>query len=400
MAPRPRLLVLASTYPRWTRDPEPAFVHELSRRLTARFDVTVLCPHAPGAGAIEMLDGVSVHRYRYAPAALETLVQDGGIVANLRRAPWKWLLVPLFLAGQAWTAVRLVRRLRPAVLHAHWIVPQGIVAALLSALLPAFPPFVITVHGGDLHTLNRGPLRGLKRWILARAAAVTVVSRAMVAAVEALGVPAAKISVLPMGADWAGRFTPDAATPRAAHELLFVGRLVPKKGVDLLLGALPQIRAAVPAARLTIAGFGPEEAALRARAAPLGDAVRFLGALPQDALPPLYRRAAVFVAPSVRDASGDQEGLPVAVMEALGCGCPVAVSDMPGIDDLLGADDRASRFAMGDPSALARTVVALLRDPAGARAAADRRRAALAQRVDWDGVAGSYARLLEATATS
>ena len=78
-AQRPRLLVLTSTYPRWAGDPEPGFVHELSRRLTDKFQVTVLCPHACGALPKEQLDGVKVIRYRYAPERWERLVNNGGI---------------------------------------------------------------------------------------------------------------------------------------------------------------------------------------------------------------------------------------------------------------------------------------------------------------------------------
>src|SRR5690606_35495391 len=92
-------LVLASTYPRWRGDPEPGFVHELARRLADEFDVSVVCPHALGAHVRESMDGVEVHRFRYAPTRFETLVNKGGITTNLRRSPWKYLLVLPFLIG-------------------------------------------------------------------------------------------------------------------------------------------------------------------------------------------------------------------------------------------------------------------------------------------------------------
>lgn len=101
---RSTLLVLASTYPRWEGDPEPGFVHELAKRLTGRFRVIALVPHSPAARRRETLDGIEVIRYRYAPEYLETLVNDGGIVTNLRRARWKYLLVPSFILAQAWKA--------------------------------------------------------------------------------------------------------------------------------------------------------------------------------------------------------------------------------------------------------------------------------------------------------
>src|SRR3546814_15869964 len=114
---RPRLPSTASTYPRGPGEPEPAFVHGLARRLIDRFEVTVLCPHAKGAAPEEILDGVRVVRYRYAPEHFEVLVNDGGIVTNLRHSPWKWLMVPAFLASQGFVTWKLVRNFRPNVLQ-------------------------------------------------------------------------------------------------------------------------------------------------------------------------------------------------------------------------------------------------------------------------------------------
>jgi hypothetical protein len=97
---RRTLLVLASTYPRWAGDPEPAFVHELCKRLRTAFDVVALVPDAPGADASGPFEGVEVIRYRYAPRSWQTLVNNGGIMTNLRRNRWKLLLVPPLLLAR------------------------------------------------------------------------------------------------------------------------------------------------------------------------------------------------------------------------------------------------------------------------------------------------------------
>jgi glycosyltransferase involved in cell wall biosynthesis len=388
---KPRLLVLASTYPRWPGDPEPAFVHELARRLVDRFAVRVLCPHAPGAPAREVMDGVEVVRLRYAPARLETLVNDGGIVANLKRSPWKWLLVPAYGLSLAWGVRRQFATWRPDVVHAHWLIPQGLVALAAGVGLRA-PPMLVTSHGADLYALRTWPLPRLKRWVAERARALTVVSAAMIDELARLGVPPGKAQVRPMGVDMHSRFVPDAGVERAPAELLFVGRLVEKKGLVHLVDALPAILAARPEARLTVAGFGPEEAALRARCATLGvgHAVDFLGAVGQDALPALYRRATVFVAPFVQAASGDQEGLGLVMVEAAACGCPVIASDLPAVRDVI-----EDRVPPGDAVALAARVLAMLAEPPAARAArADALRARLLARLDWQPVAQGYADLL------
>jgi glycosyltransferase involved in cell wall biosynthesis len=396
MRPKPGLLVLASTYPRWKDDHEPGFVHELSRRLCDAFDVTVVTPRTPGAVAREVMDGVRVIRYRYAPARMETLVYDGGIAANLARAKWKLLLLPGFVVAQYLAARRALAAGSIDVVHAHWLVPQGLVARLATARDGT--PYVVTSHGGDLFGLRGRIATWLKRLVARRAAAMTVVSSAMREEATRIGLAPPSIEVLPMGADLRGRFVASEAIERSRDTLLFVGRLVPKKGLPHLLEAMPLILARRPAAVLEIAGFGPERTALERQVSALGigASVRFLGALPQQALPDLYRRTAVFVAPFVRDASGDQEGLPVALMEAIGCGCPAVVGDVAGVHDLLG--DEAQRIAVDprDRAALANAVLDALEHPRQATERALALRKAAAARVDWDRIAARYAGIIGA----
>jgi glycosyltransferase involved in cell wall biosynthesis len=389
---KPRLLVLTSTYPRWAGDPEPGFVHELAKRLSG-YEVTVLGPHAAGAATEEELEGVRVLRFRYAPSGMETLVNDGGMIANLRRAPWKWLLVPGFLLGLAWRTWRMARRERPDLIHAHWLLPQGLVVALLGRLDQAMPPFVVTSHGADLFALRAGPLQALKRLVGHRAAGITVVSAGMRDELTGIGVPPAKIAVRPMGVDMQDRFTPDPEVERSSNELLFVGRLVGKKGLRHLIDAMPAILAARPSTFLTVAGFGPEEDARRQQASGLGvqHAVRFVGPVSQAALPALYRRAALFVAPFVQDASGDQEGLGLVVVEAVACGCPVVVSDLPASRDLV-----EERVRPGDPVALAECILAMLAsDPRDRQARSSRLRDAMALKFAWQPVAAGYEELFK-----
>ncbi|QQS55637.1 MAG: glycosyltransferase [Candidatus Competibacteraceae bacterium] len=393
---RKKLLVLSSTYPRWLGDPEPGFVHELAKRLTTQFDVRVLCPHARGAAPRETFEGVQVRRYRYAPSRLETLVNDGGIVNNLKRQPWKWLLVPSFLLGLFWCAWREIRRWHPDVIHAHWLLPQGLIVALLDLLDRHTPPFLVTSHGADLFALRARPLTALKRFVVSRAAALTVVSQTMTGELARIGVSAQKVCVLPMGVDITHRFTPMPDQPRSHDEILFVGRLVEKKGLRYLLAAMPEIIARHPAAFLTIVGFGPEEGERRAQAEALGLAhkVKFLGPLAQVELPDLYRRAAVFVAPFVRAESGDQEGLPVTLMEAIACGCPVVVGELEAMADLFEPDEADLRVISTNIQALAEHVIATLEHPREACRRADRMRVRLSQRLSWDTIARQYAGIL------
>lgn len=396
MTQRPplHLLVLASTYPRWKDDHEPSFVHHLASRLTKHFTVHVLTPHALGAARSEIMEGVHVWRYTYAPERLELLVNDGGINVNLRRSPWKLLLVPGFVLGLAWNARRLVRRLRPNVVHAHWIIPQGLAIALLSLSGVRQPPMLLTSHGADLYSMRSPLISRLKRWAVSSACAVTVVSDAM--QVEARRLGATNIRVEPMGVDLTRLFVPPVdGRGRSPNEILFVGRLVPKKGLRTLIESMPAIRAARPAAFLTVVGFGPEQAELQVRVVELGlqDCVHFEGPKAQSELPPYYQRAAVFVAPFIQTDDGDQEGLGLVVVEALGCACPVIVSDLPQVGQTIDAGIHAMRVAPDRADSLADAVVRQLSTPydeAKHHANAKNVRA----RFDWDAVAGRYAALL------
>jgi glycosyltransferase involved in cell wall biosynthesis len=395
---RPRLLVTTSTFPEGPGDhATPPFVLQLCEQLALDYDVDVLAPHVPGAAREERLGAVRVLRYRYAPQAWEVLGRGGGILPGLRSAPWRLALVPLFLLAQAWALRKALSRVSYRAIHAHWLLPQGLVAALVLLTLARRPPLVCTAHGADVYALPGRLATGLRRWVAARAAAITAVSQATRQTLETQ--TGTRVQVAPMGVDLRQRFAP-ATLERTAGALLFVGRLVEKKGVATLLDALPETLRGCPAAHLTVVGSGPEEASLRAQAAALGVAGRvdFRGAVANAELPPLYRRAQIVVFPSVVARSGDQEGLGLVAVEALGCGCAVVASDLGPVRDVIEDGKTGLLAAPGDPAALARQLLRLLGDPALRDALGHRGRAHALARFDWAVAARTYRALLDGLA--
>ena len=355
---RPRLLVLASTFPAAPGDGTPGFVRDLAGVEATEFDTVVLVPRVPGAPRTELVDdgkGGSwrIERFAYFPRRFEDLA-DGAIIENLRAKPARLLQVPCFLLFEALALRRLVRTHRPDVLHVHWIVPQGVVALLVARGVP----WLVTTLGGDVYAL-RDPLSlRLKRAVLTRAAAVTTMNVDMRQRLLALGAPVDATLVLPMGADVDGVRATGAGVTRSPGRVLFVGRLVEKKGLAFLLEAL---RSVPGDWSLDVVGDGPLRPDLEARAA--GLPVRFLGQATKDDLARAYAGCDVVVAPSVPAASGDQDGLPVALLEAMSAGCPVVASRIAGIDEAVVDGETGLLVPPGDAPALAAALIRLLGDP-------------------------------------
>jgi glycosyltransferase involved in cell wall biosynthesis len=388
-----KLLILASTYPRWKNDYEPGFVHELAQRLIADFEVSVLCPGAKGVLRNELMDGVTVYRYRYAPVALESLVNGGGIISNLRQNRWKWILVPGFYLGQLLALRKMIRTFKPDVIHAHWLIPQGLAVAVLERLGLNSIPFVVTSHGADLFALRSSIFILLKKFVANRAIALTTVSSVMKEELKYLGVDSSKIEVCPMGVDLENTFMPDPQIDRSTNEILFVGRLVEKKGVRFLIMALVAIRKRFPDAFLSIVGFGPDLEGLKELADSLGlsSNVHFLGAKEQKNLPSFYQRAAVFVAPFIKAENGDQEGLGLVVVEALGCGCPAVISDLPACRDITDGINAVHLVPEGDVVALSEAICKNLLNVEELSSQVIASAEELKKRFDWNSVAKRYA---------
>lgn len=391
-AARP-LLVLASTYPATVGDGTPSFVRDLAVGLAGSFTPRLLVPAVPGGAASEEAEGVHVTRYRFFPRRWEDVAQ-GAILENVRARRSRLLQLPFLMAAQWWGVRSELRRHRPDVIHAHWIVPQGLVARVAAPGVP----LVVTTLGGDLYALNDPISRALKRSVLRHASAVTVMNDDMRARAIALGANADATHVLPMGAQVA-QFA-DAAVGRAGRDagrpvrLLAVGRLVEKKGFHLLLEALAAIGG--DGWHLTVVGDGPHRASLE-RAAD-GLPVSFVGQLTREQLTRADAEADVAVFPSVRAASGDQDGLPVALLEAMASGCAVVVSDLPGLAEAVEPEVSGIVVPSGDVAALTAALTRLIGDR-DLTATLGGAAALRAPRFDVAAVADAYAALLDDAAS-
>ncbi len=392
---RMKVLLVSSTYPSSARDSTPGFVHGLARRLVAAgLNVSVLAPHLPGLAPESSLDGVRVRRFRYAPEWLESLAGPGGILPRLREAPARILLVPFFLAGLTWALWRCLVRDQPDIVHAHWLLPQGLVLALMPHGRRRAQQ-VCTVHGADIFALRGRGFSWLRRWAAARIDHILGVSQHVRDSLHREGIPEENITVLSMGVDLETTFTlPSADAARTG--VLFLGRLVEKKGVRFLLEAVALLRDTCPGLSVRIAGDGPEMVPLRALAERLGlpDSI-FLGSVPPEEGARLMRASLICVVPSVTDSVGDEEGLGLVTIEAMGCGCAVVASDLPAIREVVTHQETGLLVPARDPTALAVAIARLLHDPGLCHSLGENARNTVLERFDWKVITARHVALYE-----
>ena len=323
-----KLLITGSTFPRWEDDTEPRFIFDYADAMTKYYDVTVLVPVAPGAKDRERMSNINVLRYHYFPIhKWETLCYPGAIVPRIKEKKIRLFLVPfLFLSLYCH-----LKKILPKydIVHAHWLIPQGIVQSFFK-----HKPYIVTGHGGDVTSLNKGLFRRLKIRCLKNASHVTVVSEHLKKRVQELG-PGINPSVISMGVNtknFGQQYRISNYFGQGDKKVvLFVGRLAEKKGVTYLIEAMKQIDAV-----LVIVGDGPLRGELQSQAKQLeGNKVQFLGGKTHEELKTIYASSDIFAAPSVTAKDGDQEGFGLVMLEAMASGLPVVANDSGGISQLI-----------------------------------------------------------------
>lgn len=339
-----RVLHLTSSFPRNAGDHVAPFLLDLARaQQSLGLEVAVLAPHDAGTARAEDLGAVGVHRFRYASDRWERLSYRGGILGRSRTLGGL-LLLPVFFIAFAVSTLRLARRFRPDVLHAHWWIPAGICGLPASRLVGA--PLVVTLHGTDVHLLRHRVVRTVARAVLRRAALVAVVSDDLQRLVlDLLELPAERVVVLRMPVARVA----DVAQPVVSGpaRLVAAGRLSVEKGFDVLLEAVAVAVGEGADLQLDLIGSGPEHDRLAALAAPLADRVRLIPAQPREVLWQHMDAAQVLVVPSRR------EGLGLVALEAIARGRPVIASRAGGLVEVVHDGVDGVLVPPGDVRALA-----------------------------------------------
>jgi len=353
-----KVLMLSTSYPRRKGDYAGNFIHELASALAADgVGVSVAAPADKGGGSFQVMDGVSVERFRYFwPSHLQGICYGGSIISNMRANPLLWLELPFFVLSYFYTALRLSAE--SDIIHAHWVLSGALAVAVKKV---TGKPVVLTVHGSDLNARPGNRLASMAySWIFNSSDLVIAVSNKLRDGILPLVKDRSKVLVVRNCVDLS-KFKPEEKGRKdEGKTILFVGRLTRDKGVGYLVEAFGAVVGAHPDAKLVLAGDGPMKAELvkMAEEAGLESKVEFLGFVSHDMLPDLYRNAAVLVLPSL------SEGFPLSLVEAMSCGLPAVATRVGGVPEAIVEGETGLLVEPGDVRGLSEALRRVLADGA------------------------------------
>lgn len=369
-----RVGVLTTSYPRHADDWAGRFVAELADWLAEQGEVVeVLAPHPARsinpAVSVRSLRYARTPRLLYGAGAPDNLFGSGPVVRRARA----WAQAPVFvsqLARACWQQSRSWDRLL-----SHWLIPSGLVASQAGRGLP----HLAIAHSSDVHILRRSRLGGhLLRLILRSRCALVLTSESLRPSLHALGglgraerAQLERAPVIPMGVkpsvgsrEALGGIEAVEALRRDLPIVLFLGRLVPVKGVDLLIEACDGLPV-----QLVVIGDGPERETVEALARRKRVRARFLGEQGRRVSWACLRAADLLVLPSRVLPDGRTDSAPLAALEGLSAGLPVVASRVGGLAALI--DDGVQGLLVPPEDVLS------LREALGALATNPARRAAM-----------------------
>jgi glycosyltransferase involved in cell wall biosynthesis len=374
-----KILIVTTGYPRNDDDPSGIFIKRLAMAITkAGARVTILAPGDREAKPEETDGGIRIFRFIYAPRCLMRIgYGDGGILENLHRWPWLFIVLPFFLLSMIIHTILLAKHCD--VIHANWLA-----AGFLS--LPAKKirkkALVVTLRGSDL---RRGALKTLP-FVVRKANAITTVNKKWAESLQEKS--SCNVFYTPNGVE----VSSDSIDPRLkfgidASEIiaLYIGALRQVKGADVLAEAAKIAMGQVCSVRFLVIGPGDPR---RFGLDKLKNVIYAGTFSPGEALA-VYSSCDIFILPS------RFEGRPNSLLEAMAAGLPSVATRLPGVLEVL-TDDCGILIDTEDPLALAEAICKLAKNPVMRKTMGEKAKTRIAElSLNWESSAKEYLRVFE-----
>ena len=399
-----KVLVIGSVYPRFQEDAEVPWLRtSIAHLKKAGVEIQVLAPAYKGLKSHD-IDGTHVNRFRYAPARWEILTHEEGAPSKMASKPWLPLLAIPYIINGFFQCIRICRKWRPDVIHAHWPFPHAYIALGAAKLFKI--PLVLNFHGAELLLIRKKKwVKPLLKFAIGQAQAIFANSSFTAGKIKALR----NVDV-----EWSPYGT-TLETSRLQGEcrngkfkILFVGRHIERKGICYLIEAakyLPrdkfeirivgvgdlteQLKAQAKAMQSVILNPGTESGINSSEGSSQGNQpanIIFTGKLSPEDLANEYRTANVFTLPAIVDHKGDTEGLGVVLIEAMELGLPIVASNVGGIPDVVVDGESGILVPEKDPVALAEAFKRLEANPTLIQKLLAGARNRIEECFTWDGI--------------
>ena len=388
-----KVLVIGSVYPRFHEDAEVPWLRtSIAHLKKAGLDIQVLAPAYKGLKSHE-IDGVKVNRFRYAPAKWEFLTHEEGAPSKMANKPWLQLLAIPYIISGFFKCIKICRKFKPDIIHAHWPFPHAYIALGAAKLFKI--PLVLNFHGAELLLIRKKKwVKPLLKFAIGQAQAIFANSSFTAGKIKALRNVDVEWSPYGTTLEFGNRNSEFGMEPHPINnkfKILFVGRHIERKGIRYLIEAAKYLPRDQFEIRIVGVGDLTEQLKMQADAlchpelyetknfssqvelCPLGSSeteskdlpaeIIFTGKLSPEALANEYKSANVFTLPAIVDSKGDTEGLGVVLIEAMELGLPIVASNVGGIPDVVIDGETGILVPEKDPEALANAYKRLAAEP-------------------------------------
>ncbi len=417
-----KVLVIGSVYPRFQEDAEVPWLRtSIAHLKKAGVEIQVLAPAYKGLKSHD-IDGTHVNRFRYAPASWEILTHEEGAPSKMASKPWLQLLAIPYIINGFFQCLRICRKWKPDVIHAHWPFPHGYIALGAAKLFKI--PLVLNFHGAELLLIRKKKwVKPLLKFVIGQAQAIFANSSFTASKIKALRNVNVEWSPYGTTLEVDSRKSEVGSTPHPVNgkfKILFVGRHIERKGITYLIEAAKYLPA--DQFEIRIVGVGDLTEQLKKQAEELDERrktkdergssassptlcnpernvveskdpvnfepapIIFTGKLSPEDLANEYRTANVFTLPAIVDSKGDTEGLGVVLIEAMELGLPIVASNVGGIPDVVVDGESGILVPEKNPVALADAFKRLAADPSLTEHLLAGARKRISECFTWDGI--------------
>lgn len=389
-----KILVLTSSYTKFLKDTNGGFVYELSKRLSSNYDIIVLAPWEKGLEKEEEIDDIKIYRHKQFFWNVD-FAYGIGLVEKVVRNPFKIIYFPFFFIFQSLSIIKILKKDKIDLIHAHWIFPQGIAVAIISSLFSLKKVRkVLTIHGSDINKFDNKIGWFFIRFIIKKFDVVTVVSNDIKNKILK-NTSFTNIHTSPMGVNTT-IFKPEqnnqvykSIFDNDNPNVLFVGICVESKGLSKLIEAVKLLKDIGTYVNLLIIGDDTNTSMYKEYIAKhcLEESVRFFGAVGREQMPNYYTGADIFILPS------KSEGFGLVYAESMSCETITIASDLVPVHDIITDNETGFFLEENTPKCIAEKISYVLGNKENLKSMRQNARKYIVDNFDWEIVAEKYSKL-------